>query len=97
MIAEVSIYPLGKVHYSDALANVIEELNRARLEYQLGPMGTAIQGSDEKVFKALEQCLQVAKNFSERVVMHIAIDKKATADEHLSDRVDKVLGRVNPR
>ncbi|NBX69184.1 MAG: hypothetical protein EBR01_09515 [Proteobacteria bacterium] len=94
MIAEFSIYPMGKLHYTDVLARMIEELKISGLEYQLGPMGTSIQGSRDQVFDAIERCLELAKNFSERVVMHVAIDFKETSDEHLVTRVEKVMGQL---
>ena len=94
MTAEFSVYPMGRVHYTEVLARMLEELKQSGLEYQLGPMGTSIQGSREKVFIAIQRCLELAKSYSERVVMHVAIDLKESKDEHLTDRIEKVMEQL---
>lgn len=94
MFAEFSVYPMGQVHFSKVLAEIIQEIRKSGLEYQLGPMGTSLKGHEEKVFSMIQRCLEIAKNHSERVVMNISIDNDLVSDAHLNDRVNKVMGKI---
>jgi len=94
MFAEFSVYPMGQVHFSKVLAEIIQEVRNSGLEYQLGPMGTSLKGHEERVFSMIQRCLDIANKHSERVIMSISIDNDLVNDAHLSDRVNKVIGKV---
>lgn len=95
MIAEFAVYPLGKTHHSQTIAEVVKEVQKSGLEYQVGPMGTSIEGEMEKVFQTLQNCFRVLYQSNERVLMNVSVDNKPTPSlNELEDRVESVMKKI---
>lgn len=97
MLAEFSIYPMHAEHMSKDIAQVVEMLEKARLDYHLGPMSTAVSGSWEQVMPAIERCHQeVAKNH-ERVITTIVIDDRKQQPHGLAEMIASVEQQLQHR
>jgi uncharacterized protein (TIGR00106 family) len=90
MLAEFSIYPLQAEHLSKDVAKVIEILESAGLDYRLGPMSTAVEGSWDQVLGAVRRCHEAVAQVHERVVTSIIIDDRKNQPHHLSEMVTSV-------
>jgi len=100
MLADFSIYPLQTEHMSKDVARVIETLESTGLNYHLGPMSTAVEGTWEQVLAAVQRCHQAVAQNHDRVITTIVIDDRKTKPHHLSEmitRVEEELGRRVPR
>jgi uncharacterized protein (TIGR00106 family) len=97
MLAEFSIYPLDGLHLSKDVAKAIEVLENTGLKWQLGPMGTSVEGEPEQVFNAIQRChLALAKDHG-RVVTTVVIDDRKTQAHHLSEMVPSVEKQLGQR
>jgi uncharacterized protein (TIGR00106 family) len=90
MLAEFNIYPLQTQHMSKDVARVIETLESAGLNYHLGPMSTAVEGSWEQVLAAIQRCHQAVAQNHDRVITTIMIDDRKTKPRHLSEMITRV-------
>jgi uncharacterized protein (TIGR00106 family) len=90
MLAQFSIWPLDDPHMSSDLARVAEMLDRMGSKYQLGPMGTTIEGSWPEVMKAIEACHQQVRDSHDRVLTTITIDDDSTRSQNLAEPAAKV-------
>jgi uncharacterized protein (TIGR00106 family) len=90
MLAEFSMYPLDGVHMSKDVAKAIDILESAGLPYQLGPMGTSIEGDWDDVLPVIRRChLAVAKDHG-RVITTIVIDDRKNQPHALKEMVSSV-------
>ena len=97
MLAEFSIYPLDGLHLSKDVARAIEVLENTGLKWQLGPMGTCVEGDPEQVFNAIQRChLALAKDHG-RVVTTVVIDDRKTQPHPLSEMVPSVQKQLGQR
>lgn len=88
MLAFISVAPEDHWdHMSPYVAKMIQMIKKSGLEYELGPMGTSIEGAPEAVFKVLEEMHMAMRKESKRVSTLIKID----------DQVDRPLGRITDK
>lgn len=83
---QVSLYPLGKDHLSQAIDLAIDIFQRHSLGVVFGPMSTLITGDDAAVFSALQEAFQHALKEG-RVVM---VATFSNACPILSDKDSKI-------
>ena len=74
--AEVSVYPLKTSDASSAITNSISSLNNRDVEYSVGSISTRLRGSEEQVWKSLQDMFQEAQNSGE-VSMVITVTNAA--------------------
>jgi uncharacterized protein (TIGR00106 family) len=100
MIAELSIMPVGKGEsVSIWVSRAIEFIDRSGLKYQLGPMGTFIEGEWEQIAPVIGQCLRVVSRDCRRIQVSVRADYRTTATRSLDDlvrSVARVLGHPLP-
>lgn len=88
MLAFISVVPEDHwEHMSGDIANVVKIVQSSGLDYELGPMGTSIEGEADAVFKVLEEMHMAMRKNSRRVSTLIKID----------DQVDRPLGRIKEK
>lgn len=76
MLVEFSIVPVERGHMSRDLAKAVDILKTAGLKFQVGPMGTCVEGDWESIFTAIRRCHEVVAKEHERVVTTITIDDR---------------------
>lgn len=97
MIAEFAIYPMGQLHYSQIIADVIQEVKRLGLEYRVGPMGTSIEGEADELFDTIQRCFQLVDKSYDRVIMQVTFDNKGLSKSHVMEgMVNSVLSKIAP-
>jgi len=96
MLAEFSIYPMRTEHMSKDVAKVVATLESTGLDYHLGPLSTAVEGSWENVLAAIQRCHQAVARDHDRVITTIVIDDRKSQPHHLAEMISSVeqqLGR----
>jgi uncharacterized protein (TIGR00106 family) len=96
MLVQFSIYPIQTEHMSKDVARVIETLESTGLEYSLGPMSTAVEGSWDDVLAAIRRCHEAVAKDHGRVITTIVIDDRKGQPHHLAEMISSVeqqLGR----
>lgn len=101
MLAEFSIYPMDGEHFSQDVAKVVDVLEKAGLDYRLGPMSTSIEGDLDRILDVVKGCHQaVAEGGRSRVVTNIMIDDHKADSHSLGSavaRVEQHLGHAAKR
>jgi uncharacterized protein (TIGR00106 family) len=88
MLVEFSIVPVGAGEsMGDAIARVVDIVEKSGLPYRANPMGTVIEGNWNDVMKVVKACHEEALRSSPRVVTSIRID----------DRPGKPLDRITEK
>jgi uncharacterized protein YqgV (UPF0045/DUF77 family) len=66
------------------------------VNYQLGPMGTSVEGDVDKVFETLKKCFQLVQGNNSRIVMSVTLDSKETQSPFpMEERVTSVLNKMS--
>ena len=78
VLAELSIVPMDKGDsFSTYVAKALTVIKNSGLTYQLGPMGTCIEGEWNEVMAVITKCFETLKADSRRVSVSIKIDYRA--------------------
>ncbi|OQX95924.1 hypothetical protein B6I21_02960 [candidate division KSB1 bacterium 4572_119] len=97
MLAQFSIAPFDKGEsLSKYVAEVIDLIDKSGLNYQLSSMGTTVEGEPEEVFTLIKACHYKMREYSRRVITHIAIDDRQSAENRLAGKpasIENKLGR----
>jgi uncharacterized protein (TIGR00106 family) len=74
MLAQLSVWPLDKPHMSEDVAEVASILDGCDVTYEVGPMGTLIEGDWAEVMSAVEACHRAVREKHARVLTSLTID-----------------------
>lgn len=85
LLVELSVMPIGRnPHTSPLLANILDDIAKSGLPYQLTPTGTCIQGTWDEVMPVIKACHKRAAAWAPHVVTMIRIEQDAHTMEPLS-------------
>lgn len=88
MVALISVAPEDHwEHMSSYIAEAVRLLKESGLSYEVGPMGTTIEGDPEQVFEIMKRMHLEIRKKSKRVSTLIKID----------DQVDRPIGRMREK
>ena len=90
MLVELRITPVDNVHMSMDVAKAVQILKSSGLDFQVGPMGTCIEGDWEQVFAAVRRCHEAVASDHERVITTITVDDRKHYHHPLADVVASV-------
>ena len=97
MLAELSIVPLGRgEHLSEALAEILDVVDRSGIRYKFTPCGTCLEGEWDEVMDVVRRCHAKAREGSRHVMTTIRIEDEEGATDKLTRNVTSVeekLGR----
>ncbi|MGM0424508.1 MAG: MTH1187 family thiamine-binding protein [Thermodesulfobacteriota bacterium] len=94
-LAELSIFPLDKgVSLGPYVARVLEVIKRSGLEYQLGPMGTCLQGDFAEVMQTVQECYQELEKDCQRIYLTLKMDCRQDSKDPLRSKVRSVEERL---
>jgi len=89
MLAQFSIWPLDKPHMSHEVAQIASILEDRNVTYELGPMGTSIEGEWSEVMSAVEACHRAVREQHARVLTSITIDDDTQRPQSLAQAKSK--------
>ena len=77
-IAELSIFPMGEhKNLSPYVARAVRIIKKSGLPYQLGPMGTCIEGEWPEVMAVVSECFEDLKADQDRIYLTLKVDWRA--------------------
>ncbi len=95
-IVELSIFPIGKGEgLSPYVARVLKVIKESGLPYQLGPMGTSIEGELEEVMALVLRCIEELKKDCSRIYWTIKGDYREGLENRLNQKVESVKIKIN--
>jgi len=91
MVVHFSTFPLGKGEaVGKYVARVLDLIDKSGLKYQVGSMGTALEGEWDEILPLLKKCHFALKKDCPRVYTTIIIDDRKKAKNRLKGKVDDV-------
>jgi uncharacterized protein (TIGR00106 family) len=94
MLFELSILPLGEVHMSDEIAEVLEVIERSGLPYKLGPGSTYIEGTWDQVLPVIRACHACARGASRHVITSVRIEDDEGQPNKIRGNVESVEAKA---
>jgi uncharacterized protein (TIGR00106 family) len=97
-LVEVSITPIGKGEsVSKWVAQAVDLIDRSGLRYQLGPMGTCIEGEWDDIVRVIGECIRTLQKDCNRISVSLKADVRKGSESRLEQKVrsvEKKLGRA---
>ena len=96
---EISVFPVGKgEHLGKYIAKALDVIDKSKVKYHFGPMGTTLEGSWDEVFRVVKKCFEVMKKSSPRAYGVLKVDYKFKSKESNEMKakvrsVERSLGR----
>jgi uncharacterized protein (TIGR00106 family) len=95
LLAEISMWPMDKGESVGAyVAGVLDVIDRSGLPYQLGPLGTCIEGEWDEVMAVLTQCFEHLSKQSNRIACTVKMDWRKGRSGGLEEKVRSVEEKV---
>jgi uncharacterized protein (TIGR00106 family) len=96
MIAEFSIFPIGKGEsLSSYVAKAVDIVDKSGLDYQLTAMGTIVEGEWDEVMGLIKRCRDAMASDCNRLSITIRIDDRSGAKGQLKRKVKSVEDILN--
>ena len=96
MLFAVTVLPLGVTgSLAGPVAEVVQAIDDARLDYQINGMSTVIEGEWDDIMPVLQRAQQALHRRHGRVFMMIMVDDRAGADR-LHNSVKQVEAQMTP-
>jgi uncharacterized protein (TIGR00106 family) len=95
MLFELSIMPLGDVHLSDEIAQILEVIESSGLPYQLTPGSTYIEGSWDEVLPVIRACHDTARRSSRHVITSVRIEDDEGEPNKIRRNVESVQEKTD--
>ena len=94
-LAELSIFPLGKgASLSPFVAKVVKIIQDSGLDYELGAMGSCIEGEWDEVMNVVDKCFKAMEADSERIYINLKIDYRKGRKGGLKRKVEAVQEKL---
>lgn len=98
MVVDFSIMPVGKDEsLSEAVAPVIEIIDKSGLPYDFGPMATTVEGEWEAVMGLVKKCREKMLETCNRVYVVIKIDDRKGRTGQITEKVRSVEEKLGKR
>lgn len=101
MLFQLTMFPSAKsakaASSSQAVAKVIDIIDKSGLPYVLGPMSTSIEGSWDKVIPVINKARLRLRREYPRLYISITIDDRKGAKGRLTGKVASVEKRLGRR
>lgn len=91
VIVDFSIFPVDKdVSVSPYVAEAVKIIKQSGLSYQLGPMGTCLEGEWDDILVVIRQCFENLKQKSDRIYMNMKIDYRKGPGGRIAGKMKSV-------
>ena len=90
---EVSLVPLDKGEsIGKYVARCVDVIDKSGLDYQVGSMGTCIEGEWDEVMQVVKQCLEALQQDCHRISISMKVDYREGKSHCLKTKVEHVEG-----
>lgn len=91
VLIDLSIFPLDKGDsLSPYVARALKIIKDSGLAYELGPMGTSVEGDWDQVMGVVNSCFNELKKDCDRVYMALKLDYRKGSSGRLKSKVKSV-------
>ncbi len=91
VVAEISAFPVGKGEsLGESVAEVVEVIKRSGLKYQIGAMGTTVEGEWDQIVELFTRCRNALTLSHNRIYMCLKIDERKTPTHNIAHKMDAV-------
>ena len=95
VLAQFSIFPLDKGESVSAyVSRAVGIIEKSGLVYQLGPMGTSIEGEWDAILGVITECLETMSEESNRVYMVLTADCRKGRDNRITGKVESIREKL---
>ncbi len=95
VLAELSIFPMDKGEsVGEYVARVLSIIKNSGIEYELGPMGTCIEGDIEDVMSLIKECMNALGKDCNRIYMTLKMDYRKGRAGAMKSKVASVEGHM---
>ncbi|MDF1543606.1 MAG: MTH1187 family thiamine-binding protein [bacterium] len=96
MLFQVTMFPTSKKgdSASEAVARVINLIDKSGLSYKLTAMATLIEGEWDEVMNLLNRARKMLKRNHDRIYISIVIDDRKKARHRLTGKVESIENRL---
>lgn len=96
MIVEISFVPIGVgTSLSRYVAEIIKNIKKSGLKYQLTPMGTVLEGEWEEISELIESSHNLIFEMGiERIITNIRIDYRIDKKSSMQGKIDSVKNKM---
>lgn len=94
-VATFAIFPLEREDqstFAPYVAQALQIVKDSGLPYQLGAMGTSLEGEYDAVMAVIKRCHDAMRETSGRVYLTVAVDSREGADGRITGKVQRVEG-----
>ncbi|MGA8109550.1 MAG: MTH1187 family thiamine-binding protein [Acidobacteriaceae bacterium] len=97
MLAGFAVVPLGVADgVKELVAEALKIVDASGLDYELGAMGTTVEGEREQVMEVILACHERVLELAPRVLTNITLDERRGATGRLEGKVrdvEEILGK----
>ena len=94
-LIDFSIFPVGKGEsVSPYVARVVKIIRDSGLQYQLGSMGTTVEGEWDDLMDVVTCCFKELKKDCARIYMSAKIDYRESGSNRIVSKVQSVDGLI---
>ncbi len=97
MLASFAVVPLGVTGgVKDLVAEALRIVDASGLDYELGAMGTTMEGEPDRVMETILACHRRLLELAPRVLTSITLDERRGASGRLEGKVrdvEEILGK----
>jgi uncharacterized protein (TIGR00106 family) len=97
MVASFAVVPLGLTGgVKELIAEALRIVDASGLDYELGAMGTTVEGDRERVMEVIVACHRRMLELAPRVLTNITLDERSGATGRLEGKVrdvEEILGK----
>jgi uncharacterized protein (TIGR00106 family) len=95
VLVDLSIFPLDKGDSLSAhVARALKIIKDSGLPYEIGPMGTSLEGEWDQVMGVVNNCFQELKKDCHRVYMALKMDYKKGPSGRIESKVKSVQEKL---
>lgn len=98
VIVDFSVFPVGKgEHLGKYVARSLDVIDKSKVRYQLGPMGTTMEGEWDDVFRVIKKCFEAMRKDCHRVYGTLRVDYQAGTNKRnlMHAKVESVEKRLH--
>jgi uncharacterized protein (TIGR00106 family) len=96
LLAELSIWPMDKGEsVSPYVARCVEVIEQSGLPYQLGPLGTTIEGEWREVMEVVSRCYEALEPDCNRIAATLKMDWRRGRRGGIEQKVHSVREKLN--
>lgn len=97
VIIDFSIFPLDKdgQSVSPYVARALNVIKKSGLSFELGPMGTSIEGEWSEVMAVVDECYRELEQDCDRIYMNMKVDSRKGRTSGLVGKVASVNAKTS--